>query len=81
MRLGSPLSNHLVDLIKLVLARGLARTGGKEPVSELLVVADQQLLYLQWICLVQGIEKGLRTGRRLVFLDRYVHPACGAING
>lgn len=71
----------LAQLIKLVLARGLACTVGKEPVHELFAVVGQQLLDFHRTRLVQGVEEGLRTSRCLVLLDRHEHPASGAVDG
>jgi len=71
----------LAQLIKLVLTRGLALSARKESVRELLAVVGQQLLNPERAGLVQGAEKGLRAGRRLVLLDRHEHPALGPVNG
>ena len=71
----------LAQLIKLMVARGLALTAGKQPVSELLAVVGQNFLHLDRARLVQGIEKRSGCRCRLVALDLHKHPACGAVDG
>ncbi len=71
----------LAQLIKLMGARGLALTAGKQPVSELLAVVGQDFLHLDRTSLVQGVQKRACGSGRLVALDLNEHPARGAVNG
>ena len=82
-RLGQPVFNpqRLAKLVKLMAATGLALSGCKEPVRELLAVVGQQLVDFDRAGLVQSFEEGFCTGGRLVGLDGHKHPACGPVNG
>lgn len=71
----------LAQLIKLMVARGLALTAGKQSVSELLAVVGQDFLYFDRTSLVQGVQKRASCSGRLVTLDLNEHPARGAVNG
>lgn len=81
--LGQPVLNAqgLAERVKFMVARGLTFAAGKQPVGQLLAVIGQQLFDLQRTRLVQGAEKSLCTGRRLVLLDRHINPTCGPVNG
>ena len=46
----------LAQLVKLVVARGLALTAGKQPVGELFAVVGQNFLHLDRASLVQGSQ-------------------------
>ena len=70
----------LAQLIKLMVARGLALTTGKQPVGELLAVVGQDFLHLDRTSLVQGVQKRASSSGRLVALDLNEHPARGAVN-
>ena len=70
----------LAQLVKLMIAAGLAFAGGKQAVRELLAVVGQQLFDLDRAGLVQGIEEGFGTGSCLVSLDGHKHPARGPVN-
>lgn len=71
----------LAQLVKLMVARGLALAAGKQPVGELFAVVGQNFLHLDWASLVQGVEKRASASSRLVALDLNEHPARGAVNG
>ena len=71
----------LAQLIKLMVARGLALTTGKQPVGELLAVVGQDFLHLDWASLVQSVQKRASGSGRLVTLDLNKHPARSAVNG
>lgn len=71
----------LAQLVKLMVARGLALTAGKQPVGELFAVIGQNFLHLDRASLVQGVEERSCGGGRLVALDLNEHPASGAVNG
>ena len=71
----------LTQLIKLMVARGLTRATGKQPVGELLAIVGQNFLHLDWASLVQGDEKRASGSGSLVALDLNEHPARGAVNG
>ena len=47
----------LAQLIKLMVASGLALTAGKQPVGELLAVVGQDFLDLDRTVLVQGVQE------------------------
>jgi hypothetical protein len=71
----------LTQLVKLMVARGLALTAGKQSVGELLAVVGQDLLHPDRTSLVQGVQKGASGSGRLVAIDLNEHPARGAFNG
>jgi len=71
----------LAQLVKLMVARGLALTACKQPVGELFAVVGQNFLHLDRASLVQGIEKRSGCRCRLMTLDLHKHPACGAVDG
>ena len=71
----------LAQLIKLMVARGLALTAGKQPVGELFAVVGQYFLHLDWARLVHGVQKRASGSRRLVALNLNKYPARGAVNG
>ena len=71
----------LAQLIKLMVARGLTLTAGKQPVGELLAVVGQDFLHLDWASFMQSVQKRASGSRRLMALDLNKHPARGAVNG
>jgi hypothetical protein len=71
----------LAQLVKLVVARGLTLTAGKQPVSELLAVVGQDFLHIDRTTLVQGVQQRASSSGRFVALDLNEHPARGAVNG
>ena len=71
----------LTQLIKLMVARGLMRATGKQPVGELLAIVGQNFLHLDRASLVQGVEKRASASASLVALDLNEHPARGAVSG
>lgn len=65
------------QLIKLMVATGLALTRGKQSVGELLAVVAQQLDDLERTGLVQRLQKAARTRRCLVCQRRLnIAPPC-----
>ena len=52
----------LAQLIKLLVARGLTLTAGKQPVGELLAVDGQDFVHIDRTSLVQGIMTRLPVG-------------------
>jgi hypothetical protein len=64
-----------------MVARGLALTAGKQPVSELFAVVGQDFLHLDRTNLVQGVQKRASGSGRLVALDLNEYPARSAVNG
>ena len=54
---------------------------GNQAVRELLAVVCQQLVDPDRTGLVQCLQEGLCTGRRLVGLELHKHPARGPVNG
>jgi len=71
----------LAQLAKLVVARGLALTAGKQPADELFAVVSQNFLHLDRANLVQGLQERSCGSGRLVTLDLNKHPPGGAVNG
>lgn len=71
----------LAQLIKLMVARGLALSAGKQSIGEPLAVVGQNFLYLDRSSLVQGAQKRASGSSRLVALDLNEHPARGTVNG
>ena len=71
----------LERLIKLMVARGLALSAGKQSIGEPLAVVGQNFLYLDRSSLVQGAQKRASGSSRLVALDLNEHPARGTVNG
>jgi len=71
----------LAQLIKFMIARGLALTACKQPVGELLAVVGQYFLHPHRASLVQSVEKRACSSGRLVALDLHKHPACCTVNG
>ena len=69
------------QLIELMVAAGFAFLAGKQAVRELLAVVGQQLGDPERTGLVQCLQKGVRTGGRLVGLELHEHPACSSVNG
>ena len=69
-RLGQPVFNpqRLAKLVKLMAATGLALSGCKEPVRELLAVVGQQLVDFDRAGLVQGLKKRAALAALLSFL-------------
>ena len=66
----------LAQLIKLMVARGLTRATGKQPVGKFLAIVGQNFLHFDWASLAQGVEKrasGSGSGS-LVALDLNEHP-------
>jgi hypothetical protein len=62
-----------------MVARGLTRATGKQPVGELLAIVGQNFLHLDWASLVQGVEKRAGGSGSLVALDLNEHPARGVL--
>lgn len=68
-------------LVKLMIARCLAFTAGKQPVGEFLAIVGEDFVHPDGAGPVQGVEKRAGAGGGLVVLDLHKHPARGAING
>lgn len=71
----------LAQLIKLMVARSMALTTGKQPDGELLAIVSQDFLHLDWASLMHGVQKRASGSGRLVALDLNEHPARGTVNG
>ena len=67
--LGQPVlyAQCLAQLVKLMVAIGLAFAAGKQTVRELLADIGQQLVDFDRAGLVQGVQKDLGTGSRFVW--------------
>ena len=81
--LGQPVlyAQFPAQLVELMVAAGFAFLAGKQAVRELLAVVCQQLVDPDRTGLVQCLQEGLCTGRRLVGLELHKHPARGPVNG
>ncbi len=70
----------LAQLIKLMVARGLALTAGKQPVGELLAVISQNFLHFDRTSIIQGVQKRASGSGPVVALYLNEHPARGTVN-